>query len=93
LHVVDEAFLDVPSAGQVQMEIRHRGLEVVVPQAVFDIGGGSAPGEHVDHAGVAKAVHRVDAFKPFRSEGYGQVFSTKTIDSKASELLSPLIDK
>jgi len=75
------------------MEVGHRGLEVVVPQTVFDIGGGSAPGKHIDGTGVAKTVHRVDAFEPLRSEGYGQVFFAKTIDSKAGELLTALINK
>ena len=75
------------------MQVCHRGLEVIVSQAVFDIGGGFTPGEHVDSAGMAKAVNGIDTFEALRGEGRGEVFSTKAIDPKASEFLSPLIDK
>ena len=62
-------------------------------QAVFDIGGRVPPGEHIDRTGMAKAVHRIDSLETFRGQGHREVFSTKAIDPKASEFLSPLIDK
>jgi hypothetical protein len=93
LHVVDVSFLDVSSESQIQVEVRHRGLEVIVSQAVFDIGGGVPPGEHVDSTGVAKAVHRVDNLETFRRQGHGEVFSAKAIDAVAGEFLTALIDK
>jgi len=75
------------------MQVRHGGLEVIMSQAVFHIGGGVTPGEHVDSTGVAKAVHRVDHLETFRWQGHGEVFSTKSIDPVAGEFLSPLIDE
>jgi acetylornithine/succinyldiaminopimelate/putrescine aminotransferase len=75
------------------MQVRHGGLEVIMSQAVFDIGGGVPPGEHVDSTGVAKAVHRVDNLETFRRQGHGEVFSAKAIDAVAGEFLTALIDK
>ena len=62
-------------------------------QAVFDIGGGVTPGEHVDSTGVAKAVHGIDNLETLRGQGHGEVFSTKAIDAVAGEFLTALIDK
>jgi hypothetical protein len=75
------------------MEVRHRGLEVIVSQAVFDIGDGVPPGEHVDSTGVAKAVHRVDNLETFRRQGHGEVFSAKSIDPVTGEFLTALVDE
>ena len=62
-------------------------------QAVFDIGGGFTFGEQVDSTGVAKAVNGIDGLESLRGQGHGEVFSAKTIDAKAGEFLTPLIDK
>ncbi len=93
MHVVDEAFLDVSSESQIQIEVRHRGLDVIVSQAVFDVGCRVSPGEHVHGTGVAKAVHGMDDLEAFRRQGYREVFSTEPIDAVAGEFLTALIDK
>ena len=49
--------------------------------------------EHVNRTGMAKAVNGIDGSETFRGQGYGEVFSTKTIDPKASEFLTALIDE
>ena len=43
MHVADKVFLYAPSAIEVQVEVRHGGLDVVVSEAVFDLGDVSAP--------------------------------------------------
>jgi hypothetical protein len=93
LHIVDDTVLDVSFVSQIHMQVGHRGLEVIMAQAVFDIGCREASGKHVDRTGVAEAVHRVDAFESLRREGHGQVFSTKAINPEAGEFLTALIDK
>ena len=90
---MDEAFLDVSSESQIQIEVRHRGLDVLVSQAVFDFSGRVSPGEHIHGTGVAKAVHGMDDLEAFRRQGYREVFSAKSIDAVAGEFLTALIDK
>ena len=75
------------------MQVGHRGLEVVMAQAVFDIGCRVTPGEHVDRTGVAKAVNGIDGSETFRGQGHGEVFSAEAIDAVAGEFLTALIDK
>ena len=90
---MDEAFLDVSSGSQIQIEVRHRGLDVIVSQSVFDVGCGKTSGKHVDRTGVAKAVHGIDDLEAFRRQGHREVFSTESIDAIAGEFLTALIDK
>jgi hypothetical protein len=93
LHVVDESFLDVSSRSQIQMQVCHSGLEVIMAQAVFDISSRVTSGEHVDRTGMAKAVHGIDNVETLRRQGHSEVFSTKPIDAVAGEFLSALIDE
>ena len=65
---MDEAFLDVSSGSQIQIEVRHSGLDVIVSQSVFDVGGGVTPGEHINGTGVSKAVHGIDDLEAFRRQ-------------------------
>jgi len=51
------------------MQVCHSGLEIIMAQAVFDIGGGVSSGEHVDRTGVAKAVHGIDDLEALRRQG------------------------
>lgn len=90
---MDEAFLDVSSESQIQIEVRHRGLDILVSQAVFDLSGRVSPGEHIHGTGVAKAVHGMDDLEAFRWQGQVEVFSAKSIDAVAGEFLTALIDK
>ena len=90
---MDEAFLDVSSGSQIQIEVRHRGLDVIVSQSVFDVGCGKTSGKHVDRTGVAKAVHGIDDLETFRRQGHREVFSAEPIDAIAGEFLPSLIDK
>lgn len=75
------------------MQVRHSGLEIIVSQAVFDIGGRVTSGEHMNSTGMAKAVNGIDGLETFRRQCYGEVFSTKAIDPVAGEFLTSLIDK
>ncbi len=75
------------------MQVRHRGLEVIMAQAVFDIGCRVTSGEHIDRTGVAKAVHGIDRLKALRGQSHGEVFSAEPIDAVAGEFLTALIDK
>jgi hypothetical protein len=90
---VDEAFLDVSSESQIQIEVRHRGLDVLMSQAVFDLSGRVSPGEHIHSTGMAKAVHGMDELEAFGRQSQVEVFSAKSIDAVASEFLTALIDK
>ena len=90
---MDEAFLYVSSESQIQMQVGHRRLEVVMAKAVFDVGRRVPLGEHIHSTGVAKAVHWIDDLEAFRGQGYGEVFSAKAIDAVAGEFLTALIDK
>jgi hypothetical protein len=90
---VDEAFLDVSSESQIQVQVGHRGLDVIVTQAVFDVGCRVPPGEHMNGTGVSKAVHGIDDLEALRRQGHGEVFSTEPIDAVAGEFLTALIDK
>jgi hypothetical protein len=62
-------------------------------QAVFDIGCGLAPGEHIHGTGVAKAVNGIDRSETFRAQGHREVFSAKAIDAVSGEFLPSLIDE
>ena len=75
------------------MQVCHRGLEVIMSQSVFDIGGGVSPSEHMDSTGVTKAVHGIDDLEAFRGQSHREVFSTEAIDAVAGEFLTALIDK
>jgi len=66
LHVADKVSLDAPSAIEIQVEVRHGGLDVVMSQAVFDLGDVPAPVKHIHCAAVTKAVNGVDMLEPFR---------------------------
>ncbi len=90
---MDEAFLYVSSEVQVQMQVGHGGLEVVMTQAVFDIGGRVTPCEHIHGTGMAEAVHGIDCSETFGRQGGGEVFSAESIDAVAGEFLPTLIDK
>ena len=75
------------------MQVGHGGLEVVMAQAIFDIGCREASSEHIDRTGVAKAVNGIDRLKALRGQSHGEVFSAEPIDAVAGEFLTALIDK
>ena len=62
-------------------------------QAVFDIGCRLTSGKHVDRTGVPQAVHGIDGSQTFRGQGYGEVFSAKSIDPVTGEFLTALVDE
>jgi len=90
---MDVTFLDVFSKAQVQMQVRHRGLEIVVAKTVLDIGCREASGNHIDCAGMSKAVYGIDVLESLRRQSDGEVFSAKTIYPEAGEFLTALIDE
>ena len=60
LHVLDEASLYSSPAGEIQMEINHGGLDVFMPQTVFDLGDVPAPVKQIHGPSVPEGVNRVD---------------------------------
>ena len=90
---MDVTFLDVFSEAQVQVQVRHGGLEIVMAKTVFDIGCREASGKHIDCARMSKTVHGIDGLETLRRQGDCEVFSAKTIDAEAGEFLTALIDK
>jgi GNAT superfamily N-acetyltransferase len=93
LHVLDEAALDVASAVEIELEVDHGGLNVVMAQAVFDICDGLAPMEKIHGPAVPEGVDRVDVLKTFLGQGLGEMLLADAIDAVAGEGLSPLTDK
>ena len=73
--------------------ISHHGLDVIVTQAVFDVGCRVPPGEHMNGTRVPKAVHGMDELEAFGRQSQVEVFSAKAIDAVAGEFLTALIDK
>ena len=93
MHIVDDTFLDVSFVSQIHMQIGHGGLEVVMAQAIFDIGCGETSGKHVDRTGVPQAVDGINRSETFGRQGDGEVFFAEPIDAVASEFLPALVDK
>ena len=63
LHVLDKTALDVASAVEIELEVGHGGLDVVMAQAVFDVRDGLSPMEKIHGPAVAERVDRVDVLK------------------------------
>jgi hypothetical protein len=59
---LDKLLLDFFPFCQVQLQIDHGGLDIFMAQFISDIGDRVAASEHVDSAGVAEAVNRVDIY-------------------------------
>ena len=93
LHVLDKIALDVSSSVEIELEIGHGGLDVVMAQAVFDVCDGLAPVEQIHGPAVPEGVDRVDVVKAFLGQGPGEVLLADPIDAVAGESLSPLADK
>ena len=63
LHVLDKTALDVASSVEIELEIGHGGLDVVMAQAIFDVRDGLSPMEKIHGPAVAERVDRVDVLK------------------------------
>ena len=63
LHVLDKTALDVASSVEIELEIGHGGLDVVMTQAVFDVRDGLSPMEKIHGPAVPEGVDRVDVLK------------------------------
>ena len=90
---MDVTFLDVSFVSQIHVQVGHGGLEVIMAQAVFDIGCREASGKHIDCARMSKTVDGIDGLETLRRQSDCEVFSTEAIDSVAGEFLTALIDK
>ena len=75
------------------MQVDGRGLDVVMPQVILNMGDGVSPIEHIHSPGVTKAVDRVNRFETFRRKGHGEIFFTNAINAMACQLFTALIDK
>ena len=93
LHALDKTALDVPSAVEIELEVGHGGLDVVMAQAVFDVCDGVAPVEQIHGPAVPEGVDRVDVLKACLGQGLGEMFLADPIDAVAGERLAPLTDK
>ena len=90
---MDVTFLNVFSEAQVQVQVCHGGLEIVMAQAILDIGCREASGKHIDCARMSKTVHGIDGLETLRRQSDCEVFSAKTIYTEAGEFLTALIDE
>ena len=93
LHVLDKTALDVASSVEIELEIGHGGLDVVMAQAVFDVRDGLSPMEKIHGPAVAERVDRVDVLKALLGQGPGQMLLTDPVDTVAGKFLPSLIDK
>lgn len=93
LHVLDEASLYASPSGEIQMKINHGGLDVLVPQTVFDLGDVPAPGKQIHGPSVPEGVYRVDIYQTFGRKDFGQILSADTVYAMPGEFFSPLTDK
>ena len=58
----DKSILDVAPSVEIQMQINHGGLDVIMSQMVLNIRDRMAAVKHVYCAAVTKAVDRIDIF-------------------------------
>ena len=71
LHVLDEASLYASPAGEIQMKINHGGLDVLMPQTVFDLGDVPAPVKQIHGPCVPEGVNRVDIHQTLGRKDFG----------------------
>jgi len=93
LHILDEAALDVTSPVEIELQVGHGGLEIVVTQAVLDIRDGLPLVEKIHCPTVPERMNRVDVLQALRGQCPGEMLLAEAIDSVAGEFLSPLADK
>lgn len=93
LHVLDEASLYMPSAVDVQMEVNHGGLDVIMSQTIFYLGDVSAPVEQINGPRVTERMNRVDVDETLMGEGFGEILSAGTVYAVPGKFLSPLTDE
>ncbi len=63
--MTEETPLDVSASIEIEVQIDHGGLHVVMAEVVADVGDGVAFLEHIDGAGVPEAVHGMDVCEAF----------------------------
>jgi len=93
LHIFDKAALDVASPIEIELEVGHGGLEIVMAQAVFNVRDGLTPMEKIHGPRVSKGVNRVDVLKALWRQRLGEMLLADTINAVAGEFLSTLTDK
>jgi hypothetical protein len=93
LHIPDKPLLDVPPVVEIQMQINHGGLYVIMTQVVLDVGYGMASIEHVHSPAMTETVYGIDVFKPLGRKGLLEILFADAVDAMASEFFSPLIEK
>jgi hypothetical protein len=75
------------------MKINHGGLDVLVPQTVFDLDYVPAPGKQIHGPSVPEGVNRVDIYQTLGRKDFGQILSADTVYAVPGEFFSPLTDK
>ncbi len=91
--VFDEPFLDFAPSGKIKSEINHCRVDVLVAEMVFDVGYGRTAHQHVNRAGMAKAVCGVQCFHAMIRKHLFQPVLANSVNAAPSESLSALIDK
>ena len=91
--ILKEPVLDVSPAGQIQRQVVHGRLHGFMSEAVPDIGGREACGEHIDRTGVTEAVRRAQVLEPLGRQGLKEILLAEAIDAVPGQFLCPLIDK
>lgn len=81
------------SVVEIEMEVGHGGVYIIMPKAVFDLGYVFSSVKEIDSPGVPEGVNGVDVFEAFRWQCYGEILFTDPIDPMAGEWFSTLIDK
>lgn len=92
-HVLDKASLYMTSVVEIEMEVGHGGVYIIMSKAVLDLGYVFSSVKEIDSPGVPEGVNGVDVFEAFRWQCYGEILFTDPIDPMAGEWFSTLIDK
>jgi len=91
--MLDESFLDVALAVEIQMQINGGGLDVVMAQAVLDICYDLTLIEEIYCSGMTKTMDWIDVFEAFRGEGFFEILPADAVYAMSGEFLPPLVDK
>jgi len=70
---------------EIQMQINHGGLDVVMPQMVLDVRDGMPTVKHIYCPAVTKAVDRIDVFEAFGRKSFFEILFADPVDTMTGE--------
>ena len=91
--MLDKASLYMPSAVDVEMEINHGGLDVIMSQTVFYLGDVPAPVEQINGPRMTERMNRVDVDETLMGKSFGEILSAGAVYAVPGKFLSPLTDE